>query len=290
MNYHNDSVCVFSIEKLLRKINQKIQTSLIEDPEDLVRKIENAKLALIMDNMMFPDTDLRVTSSSFTYTPVKPPVNPKLEELFNQIEEQEKKSKKKKKNFQTKGKETRSVEANTGCLLISDTRALVYKPPVLLPSLRTLENEYQIDVLKDKLAKARKKLTTYQSFKLYESQLPKMKEENDYLFGEIQAQKIQLNNIKDNKDKWIKRTKRIIKQKWEVFNQKKNEAYANINSAYKKMKNKYHSYRQEQNRFNEARKAWTKPRSKREWARFWNKMANAQDKTPEYYEGCWENS
>jgi hypothetical protein len=242
---------------------------------------------MAIKNLEFPDTDLRVTSSRFQIKPtlrVKNENVKKLESLFDTLESQPKRHPKEKKHV--------PVETKTGSLFISGFRAYTLTKkdmPPLLPSLRQLEDEYKIDVLKDKLVKARKRYSSYQDYQWYKSQLPKLKEEADYIFGELQAQKIQLNNIKENKDKWIKRTKRIIKHKWDVFNEKKNEAYANINQQYKKMKMKYQRYRREQADFDQARRNWQKPRGRREWAQFWNKMSNNQNKTPEYYEGCWEN-
>jgi hypothetical protein len=87
-NLHNGSICVYSVEKLFKKINNKLEKCLIKDPEEIDRAIENFKNELQIENLkevQYLPEKLTITSSSISFENNKQ--EPEEDEIIENDEE-----------------------------------------------------------------------------------------------------------------------------------------------------------------------------------------------------------
>jgi hypothetical protein len=283
-NMHNDTVCVHSIEKFVRKIYGTIMKNVIKDPEKVADKIYETQCRINIENLVKQINkakELKITSSSFQLEkPKKEVKKTSLDTLFDDMELNllgipgvEKISKNKnyrlRKDSKIQGEKKVNAGYDTGFnhpkqvdqgnqankdykaikeltekiisfkqmglnteiletlrnqiekgipkqlnIRINDN-TYKFEPKQKLPDIKMLEMEKQLDDLKDELKQVQKQKSIYDKAQRLVANYKQLKKDSDFLFGEIQCQRIQLRNIKENKTRIIQETKEKVKQQWE---------------------------------------------------------------------------
>jgi hypothetical protein len=250
-NLHNNTVCVYSIEKLFRRINNKLTNGIIRDPQDLTNRIQQCQAEIKVEDLresQFPKQKLKITSSNFTLDKKQ---KTKMDSLFDEIE-QETTTTKRRNNRKTRQNILREIKSEPQ-LTINLGGEYEYKfEKSEMPTLRKLQLELALDTLNKIKKQTDKQITIYKEYIQNKNNISKMRKKLDDLFGETEAQKIKLKNV-------IERKNNIYKEKDELFNRYKEKAQARAKKVFERDYAKAKkAFKKKKVQFNQRKDQWYK--------------------------------
>jgi hypothetical protein len=236
-NLHNKTVCVHSIEALLRKINKTLQSAVIKDPERLIINLEKIQKEIDIEDVKNKQGSFRrlIIDHPSSFTVVKPTspsgsgAIPQNKNKSAGLEKIKKKGKKKKADIERED----DIVWGLGKIEIQEPRTVNYEFKLRPPTLNQLTLWEKEEKIEKKLRRIKQQRTQMESFLKNNKEIKKLEKIKDDLEKEVNKGQGQ-----------ISLSQQKLKQKWSEFNRIKNSFYQKKKKMYqdfKKVKNNFYS-------------------------------------------------